>query len=57
MKAISSEYQHRQDLDGFQKSLHPCALDKNSLSIGRVNIALNIPNECIHKAWVLILGP
>ena len=25
-----------QGLDGFQKSLHPCALDENSLSIGRV---------------------
>ena len=23
--------------DGNQKSLHPCALDKSSLSIGRVN--------------------
>ena len=23
-------------LDGFQKSLHPCSLDKSSLSIGRV---------------------
>ena len=25
----------------IQKSLHPCALDKSSLSIGRVNILLN----------------
>ena len=25
-----------QSLDGFQKSLHPCALDKSSLGIGRV---------------------
>ena len=26
----------RQGLVGFQKSLHPCALDKSSFSIGRV---------------------
>ena len=26
-----------QGLDGFQKSLHPCALNESSLSIGRVN--------------------
>ena len=26
-----------QGLDDFQKSLHPCALDESSLSIGRVN--------------------
>ena len=28
--------QHKQGLDGFQKSLRPCALDNRSLSIGRV---------------------
>ena len=27
-----------QDLDGFQKSLRPCALDVSSLSIGRVKV-------------------
>ena len=27
----------QQGLDGFQKSLHPCALDASSLGIGRVN--------------------
>ena len=27
-----------QDLDGFQKTFRPCALDKNSLSFGRVNL-------------------
>ena len=27
-------------LDGFQKSLHSCALDKSSLSIGRVNMTV-----------------
>ena len=26
-------------LDGFQKSLHPCALDENSHNIGMVNLA------------------
>ena len=35
-------------LDGFQKSLHPCALDESSLSIGRVNLyapMLNVLNN------------
>ena len=31
-RELSNEYQH----DGFQKSVHPCALDESSLSIGRV---------------------
>ena len=26
--------------DGFEKSVHPCALDESSLSIGRVNISV-----------------
>ena len=34
-----------QGLDGFQKSLHLCAWDKNSLSIGRVKAALIIHIE------------
>ena len=29
---------NKQGLDGFQKSLRPCALDESSLSIGRVSI-------------------
>ena len=32
---LSNDYP--QGLDGFQKSLHPCALDESSLSIGRFN--------------------
>ena len=37
LRELSNEYQHnRVSKDGFQKSLHPCALDESSLSIGRV---------------------
>ena len=35
-RELSNEYLH--DKDGFQRSLHPCALDESSLSIGRVKI-------------------
>ena len=31
-----SRHGRRQGLDGFQKSLRPCALDESSLSTGRV---------------------
>ena len=34
---ISNEYQHDR-VEGFQKSLGPCALDESGLSIGRVNM-------------------
>ena len=33
----TNEYQTRQALDSFQKSLHPCALGESILSIGRFN--------------------
>ena len=33
---LSNEYQHDRVKMVFQKSLHPCALGKSSLSIGRV---------------------
>ena len=43
----------RQGFYGFQRSLHPCALDKKSLSIGRVNhnhyaltVTCSIPRQC-----------
>ena len=36
-RELSNEYHHDRVLDVFQKSLHPCALDESSLSIGRVN--------------------
>ena len=39
---LSNEYQHDRGLDGSQKSLHPCALDKKSLSIGGVNYTVSI---------------
>ena len=33
----TNEYHHeRVSKDGFQKSLHPCALKESSLSVGRV---------------------
>ena len=35
LKKTCNEYQH----DSVQKSLRPCALDKSSLSIGRVRAA------------------
>ena len=36
----------RQGLDGFRKSLHPCALDESSLNIGRFKLVplSNIPH-------------
>ena len=33
---LSNEYQHERVLNGFPKYLRPCALDKSTLSIGRV---------------------
>ena len=36
-------------LDGFRKSLHSCALDKSSLSIGRVNPYLSLPDNFEHN--------
>ena len=33
---LSNEYQHDRVWMIFKKTLHPCALDKSSLSIGRV---------------------
>ena len=35
-RELSNEYQHDRVLDGFQKSLRPCALDESSVSIRRV---------------------
>ena len=40
---LSTEYQH-DSLDGFQKALRRCALDRSSLSIGRVK-----PDELCSK--------
>ena len=37
-RELFNEYQH----DSFRKSLHPCALDESSLSIGRVKRYANI---------------
>ena len=41
LQELSNEYQHRRGLDGFHKSLHPCALGENSLSIGKVDTYQN----------------
>ena len=36
---LSNEYQHdRVNSDGFQRSMHPCALDKSCLSIRRLSL-------------------
>ena len=44
-RELSNEY-WSQGLDGFQKSLSPCALDKSNLSIGRLIYYLDsIPVE------------
>ena len=39
---VLSELLIWQGLDGFQKSFHRCALDKSSLSIGRVKLCFII---------------
>ena len=40
----------QQGLDGYQKSLHPCALDERSLSIVRVNtLSHHFPHLVINK--------
>ena len=38
---LSNEYQHDRGLDGFQKSLHPCAFEECSLSIKRVKMPVS----------------
>ena len=43
-RELSNEYQ--QGLDGFQKSLCPCALDESGLSIGKVKLSFKF---CIDK--------
>ena len=43
-RELSNEYQHDRVLDGFQKSLRPCSLDKSSLSIGRVKLRDDNPD-------------
>ena len=44
---LSNEYWSAwQVLKGFQKSLHPCALDGSSLSIGSVKPCWNTWNTC-----------
>ena len=43
MRVLSESYPmntNMTSLDGLLKSLHPCALDESSLSIGRVNLTL-----------------
>ena len=40
LKKLSNEYQHDRVSMVFKRALCPCALDKSSLSIGRVKTAL-----------------
>ena len=42
-----------QGLDGFQRSLRPCALDRSSLSIGRVNPSM--PGDLLDKCHLEML--
>ena len=40
---LSDDYQHDRVYMVLQKTLHPCALDESSLSIGRVKL-----ENCLH---------
>ena len=51
-RELSNEYQ---GLDGFQKSLHSCALDGSSLSIGRVNLKNSPVNPSLQGMCSIIL--
>ena len=45
LRVLSESYPTWQDLDGFQKSLLPRALEENSFSIGRVKVVTHIGNQ------------
>ena len=45
-----------QGLDDFEKSLLPCALDKSSLSIGRVNSKPYTVSELVRELDYSIVG-
>ena len=45
-----------QGLDGYQRSLRPCALDKSSLSIGRFNPLMLITAKTAWQFWWNIAG-
>ena len=38
LRVLSERYSMNINMNGFQKSLHPCALDESSLSIGSVTM-------------------
>ena len=40
-RELFNDYQHDRVWMVIKKSLHPCALDQSSLSIGRVNVNLS----------------
>ena len=44
-----------QGLDGFQKSLHPCALDESSKSIGRVKLGCPVALCLLYFKWLSFL--
>ena len=52
-RELSNEYQTRQGLDDFQKSLRPCALDGSILSIGRINTFIfgDLHGKCRLDLW------
>ena len=49
-ESFLNEYQHDRVLDGFQKLLRPCALDKSSLGNGRVNMCVQFRHvQCMFR--------
>ena len=49
LRVLSKAYQY-DSLDGLQKCLGPCALDKNSLSIGMVNTYMFTVADLVQEA-------
>ena len=54
-RELSNEYQH--DIDAFQKTLCPCALEESSLSIGRVKGCKEVAYSSIINYWLVITLP
>ena len=51
-RKLSNEYQHNR----VQKSFHPCAVDKSSHTIGRVNLYVRSTQE-VHISFKSIQTP
>ena len=54
-RELSNEYQHDRFWMVFQKSLHLCALDESTLSIGRVNTDKPRVELALHKYQVVYI--